>query len=134
MAERKELSVQEDLFLEYLFDGENVRHPNEAKQMAGYAKDYPLSKILKNITEDLVKRCDNYLAMYAPQGIVGLLNVMANPTEPGAKIKLQAVQDLLNRAGVVAKEKTEVQQASQHFLFVLPEKRELKDANENNNN
>lgn len=122
MSDKKELTEQEQLFLDYLFDGDVIRHPNEAKQLAGYAKDYPLSKILKNINKELVERCDNYLTLYAPKGVVGLLNIINDPNEPGTKIRLQAITDLLDRAGVVKKEKSEVMQAQPNFMFVLPSK------------
>lgn len=122
MNDKKELTIQEQAFLDYLFDGDNLRHPNEAKQLAGYSADYPLDKILKNITNELIKKCDNYLAVYAPRGVIGLLNIINNPTEPGSKIKLQAITDLLDRAGVVKKEKTETVQPLTNYMFVLPQK------------
>jgi len=129
MATDRELTPQEDLFLEYLFDGDKIRHPNEAKLMAGYAKDYPLTKIMKRVNSELITRCDNALTMYAPKAIMGLLSIIQEPTEPGAKIKLSAIQDFLNRAGVVAKDKTEVTQAAQNFLFVLPAKETIETNN-----
>jgi len=122
MASKRDLSAQEYMFLEYLFDGDTVRHPKEAKKLAGYDDAYPLGKVLDNVSEELIKRCDKYLTAYGPKAIAGLLSIINDPTEPGAKIKLQAITDLLDRAGIVKKEKTETQQAAQNFLFVLPSK------------
>lgn len=122
MSDKNELSLQEQLFLDHLFDGATVKHPDEAKQLAGYPKDYPVTKIIKKINQELIERCDNYLTLYAPQGILGLLQIINDPNEPGTKIRLQAIQDLLNRAGIVNKEKKEIAQTQQSFLFVLPPK------------
>lgn len=127
MTDKKELTRQEQLFLDYLFDGQDIRHPEEAKIMAGYDKTYPLNKIIKNIHQTMLDSFDQALAMYVPEAIMGLVSIMRDPTEPGAKIKLQAIQDLLDRGGIVKKEKTEVQQQPQNFMFVLPPKHEIKD-------
>lgn len=121
-TEKKELSTQEMLFLDCLFDGSDVRHPDIAKQMAGYPKDYPVVKIIKSVNKELIERCDNFLALYAPNGVIGLIQLLNEPETPGSKLKLQTIIELLDRAGVVKKEKSEVAQASQNFMFVLPSK------------
>lgn len=127
MTEKKELSPREQLFLDYLFDGEEVRHPEEAKRIAGYPKDYPVMKIIKDINKELLERCDNYLALYAPNGVMGLIQLLNEPETPGSKLKLQTIIELLDRAGVVKKEKTEVAQQAPNFVFVLPSKVEIKE-------
>ncbi len=127
MTDKKELSQQEEAFLSYLFDGKEIRHPDEAKRMAGYAKDYPVDKIIKNIHQTMLDTFDRSLAIYIPEAMLGLVEIMRDPSIPGAKVKLQAIQDLLDRAGIVKKEKTEIQQAPQHFMFVLPSKDIIKE-------
>lgn len=123
--ETKELTDQEKLFLDLLFDPSGMKHPNEAKQLAGYPKEYPVLKLVRNISKELIQRCDDYLAMYAPQGLAGLMEIMLEPNNPGSKIKLQAVVELLDRAGVVKKEKTEVSQATPSYVFMLPAKQSI---------
>lgn len=130
MVESKELSLQESLFLDFLFDGAEVRHPDLAKQMAGYPKDFPVAKILKNINKELIERCDNYLALHAPNGVIGLIQLLNEPETPGSKLKLQTIIELLDRAGVVKKEKSEVTQASPNFMFVLPSKTQINELKE----
>lgn len=127
MVEQKELTKQELLFMECLFDGQEMRNPDLAKKMAGYDSSYPVLKIVRRISKELVQKCDDYLALYAPQGLRGLFDVINNPTEPGSKVKLQAIIELLNRAGVVAKDKTEINQAAPNYIFYLPNKQEIKD-------
>ncbi len=125
----KELDSKEQLFLDYLFDGEDVRNPEEAKLLAGYPKNYPVMKLVKATSKALLERCDDYLAMYAPNGVIGLIQLMNEPETPGSKLKLQVIIELLDRAGVVKKEKTEVQQQAPNFMFVLPSKVQITETN-----
>lgn len=125
----KELEIKEQLFLDFLFDGDKVRHPDEAKVMAGYPSDYPAMKIVKAVSKELLERCDTYLALYAPQGVIGLIQLLSEPETPGSKLKLQVIIEMLDRAGVVKKEKTEVQQQAPNFMFVLPSKVQITETN-----
>lgn len=123
----KDLSAQEFAFLDYLFDGEKMRNPDEAKQLAGYPSNYPVLKIIRKVSKELLQKCDDYLALYAPHGLMGLMDILNNPNEPGSKIRLQAVVELLDRAGVVKKEKSEVASAAPSYILYLPPKQELKE-------
>lgn len=125
MEDKKELTLQELEFLDFLFDGGTVRHPEEAKRMALYPADYPVLKIIKKVNKEFIEKCDNYLLLYGPSAIAGLLEIIADPTIPGSKIKLQAITELLDRAGIVAKDKTEVMQQGQSHIFFLPNKVEI---------
>lgn len=127
MAQNKtDISVQEQLFLDCLFDGTGVRSPEEAKLMAGYERSYPVAKIIKNIKNELIDRCDGYLAMYAPQGVLSLMEIALDPLgNPGNKLRLQAIIELLDRGGVTKKEKVEQTDKVQNFMFILPEKNQI---------
>lgn len=116
------LPTQEQIFLDYLFDGETVCHPNEAKIKAGYPADYPILKIMKAVQKELIERMDSTATMYTPQAFMGLIELMNEPETPGNKLRLQVLLELLDRGGVVKKEKTEVVAAAPNFMFVLPSK------------
>ena len=122
-----ELSAQEQLFLDNVFGSEGLMHPEEAKVRAGYDKSYPVTKIIAKIRKEFLNSCDDYLTLYTPQGIAGLLEVLNNPMEPGSKVKLQAVVELLDRGGVTKKDKTEEQQTVKNFMFVLPSKQPIEE-------
>lgn len=124
--EKPNINPQEQLFLDCLFDGATVRSPEEAKLMAGYARTDSVAKIIKNIKNELIERCDGFLAMYAPQGVQTLLEIALDPLgNPGNKLRLQAVIELLDRGGVTKKEKAEQTEKVQNFMFILPEKNQL---------
>ncbi len=122
-----QLTEQEEKFLDYLFDGTEVRHPDEAKVLAGYPQDYPYLKIIRKCNEALLQRYDDYLATFAPKGLAGLMDVVENPHIPGSAVKLKAIVELLNRAGVVTKERKETQGAGPSYVFLLPPKQNIKE-------
>ena len=123
--ETKDLTEKEQAFLDFLFDGEEIRSPIEAKRLAGYPADYPVTKIVNNVQKQLLERCDNYLALHAPNGVVGLIQLLNEPETPGMKLKLQTIIEILDRAGVVKKEKVEVAQQAPSFMFILPQKADI---------
>jgi hypothetical protein len=116
------LTQQEQLFMDFLFDGNQMRHPDEAKQLAGYPANYPVLKIVKKVKDELINKYDDYLALYAPKGLAALMDVLANPENPGSKIKLQAATELLDRSGVTKKDKSEQSQIQPNYIFMLPNK------------
>lgn len=127
MTEKSSLTQQEQLFIDYLFDGQQMRHPDEAKQLAGYPANYPVLKLVKKVKEELINKYDDYLALYAPKGLAALMDVLASPENPGSKIRLQAATELLDRAGVTKKDKSEQIQAQPNYVFYLPAKSEIKE-------
>lgn len=122
MTDKQELDSRECIFLDYLFDGEGMRHPNEAKILAGYPANYPILKIMKAVQQELIERMDSTATMYTPQAFMGLVELMNEPETPGNKLKLQVLLEILDRGGVVKKEKTEVAIQAPNFVFVLPSK------------
>jgi hypothetical protein len=121
-TDKPSLSQQEQLFIDYLFDGQQMRHPDEAKQLAGYPANYPVLKLVKKVKDELIGKYDDYLALYAPKGLAALMEVLTNPENPGSKIRLQAATELLDRAGVTKKDKTEQTQIQPNYIFYLPNK------------
>jgi hypothetical protein len=122
MTEKQEITPQLQLFLDALFDGNTIRHPDEAKVMAGYPADYPWLKIIERCREALIEKYDHYLTFMSAKGMMGLIDVMENPQTPGSAVKLKAVIELLNRGGVTAKQSKEVAGDAANYVFVLPSK------------
>lgn len=123
----KDLTEQEQAFIDFLFDGDNVRHPNEAKILAGYPADYPYLTIVRKCSEIILERQDDYLTTITPKAIKGLIDIMDEPNEPGNVIKMKAITELLDRGGVVKKDKKEVQAVAPSHIFILPEKKPIEE-------
>lgn len=128
----KDLSSQEQLFIDLLFDGATMRNPEEAKVLAGYPKEYPVLKLIRTVSEELTKKYDDFLVMVAPKGLKGMMDIIDDPNEPGSALKLKAVIELLDRSGVVKKEKTEAEKQSQSWIFYLPQKSAVDEQPTNN--
>lgn len=123
--EQSELSPQDALFLSLLFEVDDngiCRHPEEAKLLAGFPKSMPVTTICRRLNKELITRGDDFLAAHSVIALQGLLSVLNSPTEPGAKVRLQAATELLDRAGVVKKERTETAQQAPNYVFLLPNK------------
>lgn len=128
--QQNDLTEQEKLFLSLLFETNEEGqccHPEQAKLMAGYDKKTPLLTIVRKLNKEILQRGDDFLAIHSPVAIAGLLSVMHNPTEPGAKIRLQAIESILDRSGIVKKEKQEVAQDAPNYIFLIPNKTKIED-------
>ena len=91
--------------------------------MAGYSggNHYQVIAALKDEVIDLAT---NVLANSAPEAAFKLVEIM-NTNRPIAQIgnKLQAAQAILDRVGVVKKERLDVNHNIGSGVFILPEKR-----------
>ncbi len=119
----KTLTEREEKFLEALF-GAAKGDPKEAKKLAGYPTNMPVSNIVRRLKEEILEGTHNYLAMNAPSAVVALVQIVleAGPVI-GAKEKIAAAKEILDRAGVVKTEKREVTHTG--GIALLPPKREV---------
>lgn len=121
-----EQETQQDLlFLDALFDGITIRHPDEAKKIAGFPDDYSVIKITKRLQKQILERCEDSLVLHQPQAVMALIQLMQEPETPGLKLKLQTIIEILDRGGITKKEKEEVAKAAPSFMFILPSKADI---------
>lgn len=109
-------------FLELLFDDERKLTPRQAANEAGYSKGTSITQVMESVKDEILKRVDTFLALNAPSSVFKVAEVMHNPIMPGAKNALAAAQILLDRAGLVKKEKVEVQHTVPNGILILPAK------------
>ena len=88
---------------------------------AGYSDYTTIQEAVEPIKTELAEAAALYLAGNAPKAAIGLVNVIDAPDSPGAKNKLAAAVQLLDRVGVVKTEKLEVE-ASGSAVVLLPPK------------
>jgi len=67
------------------------------------------------------------LAYNAPKAAFGMVGVIDDPTALGAKNSVAAAKEILDRVGIVKKEKLEVSSEDGSGIFILPPKREDKE-------
>lgn len=122
----KELNTQQELFLEYLFhDDECMGNTRKAAEKAGYEYNY-CNVLVKNLSEEIVSRSQQYLASNAPKAVRKLVDAMdEDKSIPGADIRLKAVEGLLDRVGLSKKQQVELSGNKEQPIFFIPAKSDL---------
>jgi dihydroxyacetone kinase-like predicted kinase len=93
---------------------------NQAIKMAGYG-EVAQRDVIGPLQDELIAIAEHILAYNAPMAAFGLTNVVDDPTMLGAKNAVAAAKEVLDRVGVVKKEKIEVSSES-GGIFILPPK------------
>ena len=119
--EVKELTEQQQSFITALF-GEAQGNPKKAGEIAGYApSSYP--KVVKALKDEILERAEYSLAFNSAKAVKGLVNALDDDgTTPGANIRMEAAKQILDRTGLVKKEKIDITGKMAHGIFILPPK------------
>lgn len=118
----KTLTEKQQKFLEGLV--ETGGDPKKAIKLAGYSSDnhYQVVKSLKN---EIIDLATDVLANSAPEAAFKLVDIMkTNKPIPQIGNKLQAAQSILDRVGVVKKERLDINHNVSGGVFILPAKAE----------
>ena len=117
----KELTEQQEQFLEALF-GEAKGNPKQAGEIAGYSpSSYP--KVIKALKNEILDRAEYSLAFNSAKAVKGLVTALDDDgTTPGANIRMEAAKQILDRVGLVKREKIDVNSKVAHGIFILPPK------------
>jgi len=101
--------------------GEANGDPKLAGEIAGYSH-YTVP--LKALKEEIIDRAEQVLAGFAPKASMQVINTMGleESTTPGANVRLEAAKQVLDRIGLVKKEKIDVNAKVAHGIFILPPK------------
>ena len=120
-TQNKELTSQQKIFINSLF-GEAQGNPKKAGELAGYAEtSYP--NIVKSLKDIIIERAEGVLAMHSPKAVMGLVNAMdEDGMTPAANIRIEAAKQILDRVGLVKKEKIDINAKIAHGIFILPPK------------
>lgn len=121
---------RKQLFLELLFtdveDGGAGGNFFLAKKLAGYADTTSTTYLKKAYKKDIEEATRNFLGEVGPEATFSIIGVMRNPVQMGAKEKLAAAKDLLDRGGFGKVEKVDIS-TNGGGLFILPPKEEADD-------
>ena len=120
-TQNKDLTSQQKIFINSLF-GEAQGNPKKAGELAGYAEtSYP--NIVKSLKDIIIERAEGVLAMHSPKAVMGLVNAMdEDGMTPAANIRIEAAKQILDRVGLVKKEKIDISAKLAHGIFILPPK------------
>ena len=119
--ESKELTEQQQKFIDALF-GEANGSPKIAGEIAGYSPS-SYSKVVKSLKDEILERAEYSLAFNSAKAVKGLVNALDDDgTTPGANIRMEAAKQILDRTGLVKKEKIDITGKVAHGIFILPPK------------
>lgn len=117
----KKLTDKEQLFLDVLFEAAEG-NPAKAKKLAGYSPNTPTSRITAALQDEIYDLTKKYIAQSSTSAAWTLVSIIEDEDLViGAKEKMSAAKDVLDRAGLVKTEKVEV--VSHQPLFILPPKK-----------
>ena len=119
--QNKELTTQQKAFINVLF-GEAQGNPKKAGELAGYApSSYP--NIIKALKDEIIERAEYSLALHSAKAVKGLVDALDEDGKtPGVNIRMEAAKQILDRVGLVKKEKIDINAQVAHGIFVLPAK------------
>ena len=120
-TQNKELSDKQKQFLKNLF-GEAQGDPKTAAELAGYSPtSYP--KVVQGLKDEIIERAESVLAAHSPKAAISMANAIDDDGSiPGANIRMEAAKQVLDRVGLVKKEKIDINAKVAHCIFILPPK------------
>ena len=113
------LTEMEQKFLDVLFD-EAKGDPVLAKKLAGYSKNTATSAITSKLSDEIYERTKKFIAQSSTKAAYTMYSVMGEDDLLGAKERMVADKDIMDRAGLVKTDKIEV--TSKEPVFILPSK------------
>ena len=115
----RKLTDKQEKFLEHLVDTKG--NLKLSAELAGYRGNH--YQVLKSLKEEIIDLASNVLAREAPSAAFKLVEIMhSDEAVPQANVKFQAAQTLLDRVGVIKKEKLDVNHNVTGGIFILPKK------------
>ena len=120
-TQNKELSDKQKQFLKNLF-GEAQGDPKAAAELARYS---PTSnpKVVQGLKDEIIERAESVLAAHSPKAAISMANAIDDDGSiPGANIRMEAAKQVLDRVGLVKKEKIDINAKVAHGIFILPPK------------
>lgn len=116
----KELSEAHQVFLEALFKhGGNVPLASEE---AGFGKDNGYRLMHGSLRRAIIEQAENILVLHSPKAVKTLTDGLEESNTPAHQLKIKCAQDILDRVGIVKKDKLEISGDASAPLFILPAK------------
>jgi len=118
----KNLTVKQQKFLDCLITTNGDL--KKAAEWAGYS-DGNHYQVVKALKSEIIDFATDVLAQSAPEAAFKLVEIMkTNKPMPQIQNKLQAAQAILDRVGVVKKERLDINHNVSGGVFILPAKME----------
>ena len=123
MADEKQLTDKQTVFLEALMSEECKGNIRKAMNIANYAETTSINSVVSALKSEINERASTMLAMNAPKAAWGMVDVLDDPGAMGARNSIAAAAQILDRTGLIKKDQIEVKNTG-GVMFILPPKNE----------
>lgn len=118
-TKKKELTEKQRAFLDALL-GEAKGDVRDAMSAAGYSDTTASTAVTIPLKEEIVDAALTFLSSNAPKAAFGMVGVLDEPDALGARNAIAAAAQVLDRVGLVKKEKLEVSSPEGGIVFLPP--------------
>lgn len=118
----KSLTDKQKAFLDALYE-EAQGDIRRAMEIAGYSKSTPMSAVVEALADEIVDLGRKFMALNVPKAALGMVNIIDDPTQLGAEKRIMAAKEVMDRAGLVKREKIDVGAEGISGIFLLPAKK-----------
>ena len=120
MRDRK-LTVKQEVFLNCLF-GKAEGDPKKAMELSGYVGT-TFHLLLESLHDEIIKKAEQFIAFHAPAAAMGLTGILLGTDDkPNTNARMEAARQILDRAGIVKKDKMDINIDSEKGIFIFPSK------------
>lgn len=117
----KNITDKQKLFLEVLFD-KAEGDPRKAMELAGYVGTQ-FHDLLESLHAEIISKAEKFIAFHAPAAAMGLTSVLLGTDDkPNTNARMEAARQILDRAGIVKKDKMDITVDSEKGIFIFPSK------------
>jgi hypothetical protein len=118
---KKNLTDKQQKFLDILF-GEAEGDPQKAMELAGYVSSR-FHDLLESLHDEIIHKAEQFIAMHAPAAAMGLTGILLGTDDkPNTNARMEAARQILDRAGIVKKDKMDINIDSEKGIFIFPAK------------
>tara|TARA_R100001510_G_scaffold8179_1_gene6317 strand:+ start:1203 stop:1604 length:402 start_codon:yes stop_codon:yes gene_type:complete len=119
--EQKKLTDKQQQFLDILFT-KAKGDPKKAGEIVGYSPNHHL-QVVKSLKEEILSKAEYYLALHSGKAVQGIVDALEEDGKtPGVNIRMEAAKQILDRVGIVKKDKIDINAQVAHGIFILPAK------------
>tara|TARA_R110000851_G_C12967723_1_gene554978 strand:- start:585 stop:950 length:366 start_codon:yes stop_codon:yes gene_type:complete len=118
---KRELTEKQEMFLAVLFEAAEG-DPLVAKKLAGYSDNVSTSSVTSSLVDEISELTRKFIAQSSTKAAYAMFKVLGDQDMLGAKERMLAAKDIMDRAGFVKTEKVEV--STKEPVFILPAKKE----------
>ncbi len=117
----RKLTAKQQLFLDILF-AEAEGDPQKAMELAGYIATN-FHDLLSSLHDEIIQKAEQFIAFHAPAAAMGLTSILlGHDDKPNTNARMEAARQILDRAGIVKKDKMDINIDSEKGIFVFPMK------------